>query len=825
MSLRYAHLNILLAGDGQARALYRLEPVSYPYLAHADKLALLSAWMRWLLASRVDWSLWRVFRGYPAARYPAEAQAMLDPRRQDPAIWEAYLAGHARTLATAQPYHPEIYLAVRLSRAEAQGFWADARRALGRARRRIERAGGVEAPRPIAATELRALEAAEREALGRLSGAGLRARRARTAEIQWLLRRTASRGVAEPPMDPHWHPGAIEVGDGDGLFLEPLGSDLIRLAGAEVWEGRRWLSVRGDLDLPESHQAMFAVGSLPESPEFPGRMAELLSAPLDDLDFPVDAVVHARCLDNAQAMRTVRRRIIDADHLHAEQLQSPHGPLSARSGEASALGREVLDYLGGEGTPPLYVGRILLAVGAPDPESLAERVRALRDSYGTVRLERPSGLQGRLYEEHELRADGGALGEYAQHLTIDQVAGLMPLSTQIVGHEHGAYLGYTTAGRGAPVFFDPTAESRRDRPPGMFLAGTPGSGKTIAAQLIELTAFLRGSIVVDLDPKPDHGWERLAEAAPDLGVGEELRVIELSGDEAMRGLLDPMRIAEPEIREDLTSSHLMAILPRGQEQSHETPIRSAVRAAIAQGARSSLAVVDLLSQTDAAGRRAARDLGVWAESGVGALGFAPEDAGELDERRWGARLTTIRMQYLALPAPEVRRADWDQSERLGMATLRLVATLAMRIARDPSVHGLVGADEAHALTLSGGAVGRRFVGDLLRLGRSQNTTLLLASQLVGDLGELRGMLGTLLMFGQRDEAEARAALEALGLDPGSAALRQQLLGYRRGLCLMCDAEDRRAAVQVHVPDERILAALNTTPAAAAPAGAAEAVGA
>lgn len=156
MSLRYAYLNILLAGDGEARALYRLEPVSYPYLPAADKLALLSAWMRWLLASRVDWSLWRVFRGYPAARYPAEAQAMLDPRRQDPAVWEAYLAGHAETLAHAQPYHPEIYLAVRLSRAEVRGLWADARRALRRARRRIERAGGVEAPRPIGAAELRA---------------------------------------------------------------------------------------------------------------------------------------------------------------------------------------------------------------------------------------------------------------------------------------------------------------------------------------------------------------------------------------------------------------------------------------------------------------------------------------------------------------------------------------------------------------------------------------------------------------------------------------------------------------------------------------------
>ena len=45
----------------------------------------------------------------------------------------------------------------------------------------------------------------------------------------------------------------------------------------------------------------------------------------------------------------------------------------------------------------------------------------------------------------------------------------------------------------------------------MLLIGTLGSGKTVAAQAIEYAAERRGSLVVDFDPKPDHGLQELPE--------------------------------------------------------------------------------------------------------------------------------------------------------------------------------------------------------------------------------------------------------------------------------------------------------------------------
>ena len=163
---------------------------------------------------------------------------------------------------------------------------------------------------PIAASEIDALVAAEERAFRRAESC-LPVRRATTRELQWLLRRAACRGVAEPALDDHWEPAALIVETADGQpAYEPLGTDLVRHANAPVLEQDRALVI--DAEEGRSHQAMLGMGALPEESEFPGG-AELLFSPLEALPFPVDAVVHARWLGNREAITRVRRRIVDAD--------------------------------------------------------------------------------------------------------------------------------------------------------------------------------------------------------------------------------------------------------------------------------------------------------------------------------------------------------------------------------------------------------------------------------------------------------------------------------------------------------------------------------
>ena len=139
----------------------------------------------------------------------------------------------------------------------------------------------------------------------------------------------------------------------------------------------------------------------------------------------------------------------------------------------------------------------------------------------------------------------------------------------MAGSERGVLIGRTVSGGLRPVKFDVTEASRTGRPPSMLLAGTLGSGKTIAAELLAFQAERRGSLVVDVDPKPDHNLEGLPELAG------RVHVIELSGDERYRGLLDPLAVAPEALREDLASSYLIDLLPQAPP-AWETQIRKAV---------------------------------------------------------------------------------------------------------------------------------------------------------------------------------------------------------------------------------------------------------
>ena len=389
---------------------------------------------------------------------------------------------------------------------------------------------------------------------------------------------------------------------------------------------------------------------------------------------------------------------------------------------------------------------------------------------GTVSLYRPLGLQPALFLDHLPRADRGTVRDYADVLTVEQFGALMPLGTHHAGSERGVLIGRAVGGGVRPVKFDVTEASRTGRPPSILLAGTLGSGKTIAAELLAFQAERRGSLVVDVDPKPDHNLEGLPE------LDGRVHVIELSGDERYRGLLDPLAVAPEGLREDLASSYLMELLPQSPA-TWETQIRKAVRAAIEEHQPSCLRVLDtLLRSPDADARAAGEALSVWAESGVARLAFGDGARARVEARR---PVTTIKARGLSLPVPGVPRSDHDQAERLGVATLKLIAAYAMRlVSGDRSVHKVVLFDEAWFLLAS--RDGRRLIDRLNRLGRAENATLILATQQLGDVGEIENLIGTRLIFGQETTAEARRALELLGLDPDDRSLVERVRGFRRG---------------------------------------------
>lgn len=794
--LRYARRNVLIGPGGEAAALYRADPVAYPFLPAAEKWALAHRLERFGHLVGADFSIWRVQRAYPAERYAEDLEGSADPRHADAQGWRRYLEGHEQRLAALNSHLPEIYLAVSL-REPVKGHI----RSLDRARRRVEEMAGVGSPRPIFGAELQALAGAEQRCFERLASVvGLR--RATTPELQWLLRRGGCRGVAEPVLDRAWEPDALLLDGAEGaLSYEPLEHDLWRCANAPMTEDPgEPPSLEVEAEEGRSFQALLCAGALAEEAEFPGP-AELLFEPLEDAGFPADAVLHARWIGNREALGQVRKRIIDVEHAYREQSEGAHAGPGWQADEDRELAREYEAVLQSSAHPPMLRAYLSLAVGAPDRPELERRVEVLRERFGEVRLHRPRGLQHRLFFDHVPRTESGSVPDYLQQMSVEQFGAMVATASAELGSRSGPYIGHTPSGAARPVRYDPTEAPRTARPSGVLLAGTLGSGKTLAAESIAYAAQRRGSLVVDFDPKPDHNLEAISE------LKGEVEVLELSGDERHRGKLDPLAIGLAELREELASSYLLDLL-RDPPPSWENAIDRAVRDAVRAGERSLLRVIARLRESEAgAAQEAAEALDVLSDFGLARLGFADGDVSPVEAT---SSVITIRTPGLSLPDPGASRETYTRAERVSVATLSLVAALALRlVSHDRSRHKIVLLDEAWFLLAS--TQGRLLLNRLIRLGRSMNATILLATQRLADLGELSELVGVYFLFGQDSIPEAERALEILGLDPADAALRSRLTEYRQGLCLMRDLDGRVGEVQIDLVFPELLAVLDNTP--------------
>lgn len=806
--LRYVRRNLLFGRQpGSVSALYRLPMISYPFMPGADKEAWLKQMAGLAFTVQADFSLWRVNRAYPASRYPGQVGGLLDGRHADRQAWRMYLEGQARHLEGMRAHLPEVYLAVSIADSAAGRFAQGIMRSLDRARRRVEDAAGVGSPAPLSGTELEALAIAEQRTFERLGF--LRPERASTTEIQWLLRRAGCRGVAEPDLSEFWKPNALVVQADDGdVAYEPLTTDLVRTMNMPLHETRAerttgqdpFWHLTCDAEEGRSYQAMLALDGLPEDPTFPGGRAELLFAPLEAVDFPVDAVVHAEWIGNRPALSQVRKGIMDAENVYREQVEgSTVGP-GWLAEENRALSRELEAYLQSESHPPLLKASVGLAVGAADLAGLKRAVDLLSEQYGDVTLRQPAGLQAKLFYDHALRADGAQVGDWEETTTIEQFGAMMPVGTSRVGSTRGIYIGYTPVGH-RPVKFDITEASRISRPSAILMAGTLGSGKTTTAELIAYQAERRGSLIVDVDPKPDHNFEGLPELAGRVDV------IELSGADAYQGALDPLRIAPEELREEIASTYMIDLL-KSPPPSWENAIQRAVKDAVRARETSSLAVLDRLRESD---REEAREAGEALENqadfGLGRLGFG---RGGDDTVSAASPITTIRSPGLALPDANVPIEHYNRSQKIGVATLSLLAAYALRlVSTDRTRHKVVLFDEAWFLLAA--QQGRSLFNQLVRTGRALNATIIVATQRLADVGDLENLVGTRFIFGQETDDEARTALRLLGLDPDDRARQQQVKGYRKGTCLVRDLHGRVAEVQIDHVFPHLLQTFDTAP--------------
>ena len=338
--------------------------------------------------------------------------------------------------------------------------------------------------------------------------------------------------------------------------------------------------------------------------------------------------------------------------------------------------------------------------------------------------------------------------------------------------------------------------------------GALGSGKTTLAQKLEYEGFLQGARVVDCDPKGDHRFHLLDDVAP------HVECVTLRPDPALRGVLDPLRVAPPHLRQDAAVSFLRDLLPSRAEPAWETSVLAAVDRVMGRSREPTcLEVVRALQDGDATETQVGRTLEVYARSGLTQLGFADSAVTlpSVGERQ----VTYLPIRDLPGPEPGTRRSEYSQAEKVGAQIVRLIAMFALQLmGAERDRLKLFSFDEGWRLL--GDPVGRTLLSSLQRMGRSELAVPIISTQLVTDalIGEresLENLIGATFVFGMRSEAEAARALALLGLDPEDRRMRESVLGFEAGRCLFRDHRGRVEAIQVDLLLPSLLHTLSTTP--------------
>lgn len=446
--LSFAWRNVLFGADrDDAWALFRLQPQAYPGLTTGGKLELLSQLAAFTVNVEADFQLLRISRAWSSEDYRRGVLAGLDARWGFPERLDALIDRHAEAVGPGAAARPEVFVAVALG-SPGQPWW-----------KRLARDLGLRDPAGLSQHRLDAALDAEAAVFGRVTDY-LDAERATTRELQWLIRRALHRSGREPWLDEFWAPQALVLDADDeqgGHRYVPLEADVLRLFDEPIDIGRDHIRAAGSL------QTTLVLGALPEISMFPGRQAELLFAPLEAVDFAVDACFSARWIANDRALALVRRKIVDADHAYSEEATGDHGPTASTSVRPD-LARELEEQLAATDRPPLLRAQLSYIVSADTPEELEERVRRLRRELAPIALHRPKDVQFELWASH-LPAQRPALARYDDVLLPEQFGAMVATATHAVGSRAGLMIGRTLSGSRQPVLFDVTEGSASPGPP------------------------------------------------------------------------------------------------------------------------------------------------------------------------------------------------------------------------------------------------------------------------------------------------------------------------------------------------------------------------
>jgi type IV secretory pathway VirB4 component len=350
-------------------------------------------------------------------------------------------------------------------------------------------------------------------------------------------------------------------------------------------------------------------------------------------------------------------------------------------------------------------------------------------------------------------------------------------------------IGCTTRGVTVPVFFDLHTPIFNNRPPGIFISGAPGSGKTFLALTLTTISAISGKTTIVLDPKGDF--------LPLINLEKEIGKFNLwnLGDSKRKGILDPFYMAEDPGEKLSLAISVIDLFVGGLDSSQLTALSPIVKDVIESHNPSLTQVMNNLRGST---RQEARDLGtkldLISRMPFAKLCFAPSNRSHKNvEINKG--LTVITLIGMELPA-DAESASKDNKGRLASGILFLLTDFIRRVMRNDesdNPKSLI-IDEAWAVLAS--EAGARTIKEVALLGRSKKLALVLISQTAAHLKglDIENTITTRFAF-KSSTKDAESTVNDMDL-PLNEGFEDVITDLDTGECLMQDWRDRYSTVQI-----------------------------
>ncbi|BFQ96380.1 hypothetical protein DAT1711_16040 [Enterococcus cecorum] len=542
----------------------------------------------------------------------------------------------------------------------------------------------------------------------------------------------------------------------------------------------------------------FTVNAIVGELDFPS--SEIFYFQQQQFTFPIDTSMNVEIVGNKKALTTVRNKkkeLKDLDN-HAYQAGS-----ETSSNVVDALDSvDELETDLDQSKESMHKLSYVIRVSAPDMDELKRRADEVKDFYDdlNVKLVRPAGDMLGLHGEF-LPASKRYIDDYVQYVKSDFLASLGFGATQMLGENEGIYIGYSVD-TGRNVYLQPALASQGIRGTvtnalASAFVGSLGGGKSFCNNLLVYYAVLFGGQAVILDPKSERGnWKA---TLPE--IADEINIVNLTSEEANKGLLDPFVIMRNEKDAESLAIDTLTFLTGISSRDGEKflVLRKAVRSVTQSETKGLLLVIDELRKENTPISRNIAHL-LFSDGKV-------EHAISLEKQ-----LNIIQVADLVLPDKDTTFEEYTTIELLSVAMLIVISTFALDfIHSDRSIFKIVDLDEAWAFLNV--AQGETLSNKLVRAGRAMNAGVYFVTQASGDVAKesLKNNISLKFAFRSTDLAEIKQTLEFFGIDKEDENNQKRLRDLENGQCLLQDLYGRVGVVQIHPVFEELLTAFDTRP--------------